>query len=376
MFFTLGFAVFFAVVFILHTLVRRPSLRPKRVVFVLLPYLALTLLVEVAVRVALPQVGETVYPGYPPGLVVPDDALGHAYQPGFSGRFPQSRYSDIPIEINSAACRDIEWPDPASDDRTRILVLGDSITFGSPVRREERFSEVAAAALAARGRRVLMMNCGVNGYNLEQYGILLKRIGESLRPDLVLVGLCLNDAEPMSKADATRIAGARGDVEARRRLELRSRRLDPGRSYAWSFLSRFVKGRLWASERWAPRLMKRYDKRTQEGLRLLYEEGDGRRRLRDGFRLMRDLALTRWNAQVTAVVFPYHTQLKAGDSSLPDMAASVLGATGVPHRNLFADFATRLGETGLYAHRDDCHPGILGHKIAGEAVAELIEPLL
>lgn len=68
----------------------------------------------------------------------------------------------------------------------RIIVLGDSFTFGDEVSDDETYSYYLGQALA--DRQIEVVNLGVHGYGHDQMLILLKELGVSLAPDLVIVG--------------------------------------------------------------------------------------------------------------------------------------------------------------------------------------------
>jgi len=96
-------------------------------------------------------------------------------------------------EISSQGLRDEEYPIPKPENRFRILILGDSVTYGLFVPRERVFSEILEAGFRSRAPRIEVLNAGVNGYTLYNE---LKLYAERLRrfePDLVLVGICMND---------------------------------------------------------------------------------------------------------------------------------------------------------------------------------------
>lgn len=82
----------------------------------------------------------------------------------------------------------------------RICFLGDSSTFGEGVRFEDTYPEVTAKLLgkeeALAGRLVESYNFGVGGYNTTQSLWLFRRMVPAARPDVVVLGYTLSDAEP------------------------------------------------------------------------------------------------------------------------------------------------------------------------------------
>ena len=82
----------------------------------------------------------------------------------------------------------------------RLLVLGDSATFGIGVDLEEtvvKRLETSWRALRP-GARVECLNLGVSGYDAFQEVVFLRRNGLGLRPDAVVVDYNLNDAMDFS----------------------------------------------------------------------------------------------------------------------------------------------------------------------------------
>lgn len=90
---------------------------------------------------------------------------------------------------------DFSPPDP---ETLRIVVLGDSLTFGQGLEREHRYTDVLERELG-RGHRVEVLNLGKRGHQMEDLLQVAKRYLPRLQPDLVLYGHCLNDFLPKGK---------------------------------------------------------------------------------------------------------------------------------------------------------------------------------
>lgn len=82
------------------------------------------------------------------------------------------------------------------EEAYRLVCLGDSFTFGEGVRNEDTYPEVAARLLRKDGRQTDACNLGVGDYNTKQSLDVLNRFGFDLKPDVVVLGYTLNDAEP------------------------------------------------------------------------------------------------------------------------------------------------------------------------------------
>jgi len=135
--------------------------------------------------------------GYPAGLVVPHPQLGYHYQPNYSGHFKGTAYQDIPIAINPQGFRDRDFA-AAAGDGERVAVLGDSVVFGAGVSQHDRFTEcLDAAGRNAEGKGPRILNLGVNAYTLGHYLALAQQDFLGTGPGAVLIGITLNDFEPM-----------------------------------------------------------------------------------------------------------------------------------------------------------------------------------
>ncbi|MCP4650781.1 MAG: SGNH/GDSL hydrolase family protein [PVC group bacterium] len=94
--------------------------------------------------------------------------------------------------INSWGMRDNEPSTPK--DKYRILVLGDSVTFGGKdLNPQQLFTEIAEARLREQGLSVEILNAGVNGYNTRQELIAFKHKFSKLSPNMVIFAFCIND---------------------------------------------------------------------------------------------------------------------------------------------------------------------------------------
>lgn len=103
-------------------------------------------------------------------------------------------------EINSAGFRDREFPEAKPAGVFRIVLLGDSIAWGHGLPLEQSLAKVLEGLLngAAGAPRFEVLNFGVSGYSTQQEVELFRTRAAGYRPDLVIVGYCLNDARESS----------------------------------------------------------------------------------------------------------------------------------------------------------------------------------
>lgn len=105
--------------------------------------------------------------------------------PGYRGRESLLGDYDYPFTINALGLRDREVA--PKDGRLRVLVMGDSQTYGLGVEEGKTFCDLLEAALRRRGRDgVEVVNAGVPGYGTFEARWKLERIAPIVRPDLVL----------------------------------------------------------------------------------------------------------------------------------------------------------------------------------------------
>ena len=94
--------------------------------------------------------------------------------------------------FNSLGLRESSETGPKSGPR--VLCLGDSTTMGLLVRAEDAWPEQLERRLG-----VEVLNAGVSGHNIGQYVANARRLIPLLKPDVVVVGLYMNDAAPWPK---------------------------------------------------------------------------------------------------------------------------------------------------------------------------------
>jgi hypothetical protein len=152
--------------------------------------------------------------------LLPRGALQAFPEVPFSGAMRASANSRLFVEldpasplVNSDGFRDRSYA-VARGDEVRIVVLGDSVTFGRGVALERVYTEVLEDRLNAQdpgGPRYEVLNFGAGGYNTEQEIELYEVKARKYAPDLVLVGFVLNDCYPanwMNRRKSGRAAGA------------------------------------------------------------------------------------------------------------------------------------------------------------------------
>ncbi len=118
----------------------------------------------------------------------PDADQVYSLVPGAQGQ--GEGYS---ISINSAGMRDVERTPVKPKGVRRILIIGDSVTFGVQIEAEDAFPALIEKECEASGLSVEVFNMGVMGYDTGQALAFLKRTGVNFNPDVVVLAHCMND---------------------------------------------------------------------------------------------------------------------------------------------------------------------------------------
>jgi lysophospholipase L1-like esterase len=107
----------------------------------------------------------------------------------------------VPVSINSAGMRDGEYSFEKPPGVYRIMMLGDSTTFGWGVRQEDTAAKFLERKLNGQlppgYNKVEVLNTGVGNYDTVQEVTYYETIGYKYHPDLVVLVFFINDPEPV-----------------------------------------------------------------------------------------------------------------------------------------------------------------------------------
>jgi hypothetical protein len=92
----------------------------------------------------------------------------------------------IQLRHNSLGLRDVEVE---SEPKPTIAFFGDSFVWGYDVEANERFTELLRVTLPEHR----VVNAGVNGYGTDQEYLLLNRLWERIRPNVVVLVFCTDN---------------------------------------------------------------------------------------------------------------------------------------------------------------------------------------
>lgn len=112
-------------------------------------------------------------------------------------RAPVEEFS-VSYRFNDHGCRGPDYVIPKPAEVRRILVLGDSYALGVGVHEEDTVAArlqtlLNADANPAAGVRYEVINCAVSGYSTLQERLLFEILAPVYQPDIVLLGMVMND---------------------------------------------------------------------------------------------------------------------------------------------------------------------------------------
>jgi lysophospholipase L1-like esterase len=125
-----------------------------------------------------------------------DPILHHSLKPSTTMKRVQSEFQKV-YRINSQGLRDEEIRVPKPPHVFRILMLGDSFTFGVGVELHDTFTKQLEALLNQPGSqgRYEVINGGCSSYSPILEYLFLVRKGLALAPDLVILNYDLSDVQ-------------------------------------------------------------------------------------------------------------------------------------------------------------------------------------
>jgi len=124
--------------------------------------------------------------------------LGWCLREGWAG---EQSWTGGYSSINAQGLRDDRPAGPKAPGEKRLLVLGDSVTFGATVRTDEAYPRVLEGELARAGRPWRVLNAGVTSYDAAQEADWLELFGWQLEPDVVAIAFCRNDVYPSDRGN-------------------------------------------------------------------------------------------------------------------------------------------------------------------------------
>ena len=128
-------------------------------------------------------------------VVSDNPTIGHEHGPN-----RDAQLMGVDLATNSKGLRDREFSLERTPGVKRILMVGDSLTLGWGVAAADTFSKRLERMFAADGRQVEVINTGVGNWNTVQEVQYFLAKGAAYKPDIVVLGFFVNDAEPLPRA--------------------------------------------------------------------------------------------------------------------------------------------------------------------------------
>ena len=238
----------------------------------------------------------------------------------------------------------------------RLLVVGDSYTFGHGVRQEDAFPHRLVQQLEPRG--VTVVSYSRPGWNTRDELRALKKHLDAAVPDVLVLGYCLNDAEPYP---TMRMMEQRPDLhpwQPKRPLETWL----ASRSHLFASVTRAVD-----TMRRRPLLRDYY--------RNLYRDSDNLTAWRRSLERIARLARQR-RLPAVLVIFPIFDSDLDSDYAYRSLHATVAAIgeeVGFQVLDLLPTYAARPGREMALVPFSDPHPSAQAHAIAAREIARFLE---
>lgn len=300
-------------------------------------------------------------------VVTDDPELTYVHRPGM-----ETRVGGVPVRLNALGLRGPEASRAPAPGVHRVLVLGDSATFGEGLPIEETFPALVERELAARAPgRYEVLNGGVRGYNTAAELAFLRRHGLQLAPRTVIVGFNLNDVDP------TPVMGSLGILTLDPAARVATRSL-ANRSEFYLLLRWLVLAgaRAWGGGEPAPGFVvgpgerfSRFD-RYLAGLRKRHYTQPGDDRWPTVVHALRgfDETARAHGLRLLVAILPDGDQMGVPDPDLRPQA-KLLALCGELHLeclDLYPRFAAAAGEL----HLDTMHPNAAGNRVIARTLAD------
>ncbi|MCW7071387.1 MAG: SGNH/GDSL hydrolase family protein [Methanophagales archaeon] len=124
-----------------------------------------------------------------PSFTQSDETLGWVNKPSVNVTIATQEFQ-VPVKINSKGLRDREYEYKKPEGINRIVVLGDSFTWGCGVEEKKIFTEVLEDNLLEKFQ---VINMGVIGYSNAQELLTLMNEGIKYNPNIVIVAFCIQN---------------------------------------------------------------------------------------------------------------------------------------------------------------------------------------
>lgn len=311
-------------------------------------------------------------------LVIPPmpDTYGHIHKPSENRKLvyeliPNSKgvVQGAKVKINSCGLRDYEYPLQKTHDVYRIIVIGDSWTFGTGVELEDIYVKKLEKLLNTSGSPVHyeVINCGVGGFNtVREVEFIKEKNLLELCPDLVIIGYNIHN---MEIGHQYRGAKQKSDYKVQQKYNYEGPKT--------TFLPYDVLSKLKNSSV----LLQTITYRNEALLKILkirnYEplysdSSEGWNAAKVALGELSDMARSR-EVKVLLAMFPVLSNL---DDSYPfsgihKIVGQFADSLGILFFDLFTNFKSHNARD-LWLHPQDRHPNVTGHIIVANGIYQYL----
>jgi len=300
--------------------------------------------------------------------------FGWELVPGASGigKFGES------YKINSVGFRNTENALKKTPGTYRIMVIGDSFTFGQSVNLEEAYPKQLERILKLENISCEVINCGTIGYNMWQYFEVLKRKVLLYSPDVVVLGLFLNDiSESIAPNKKSKTWKGSNPFERKRMSGLMSQfslsHLLSNLNYLLESKYRYRRG--YAYLQGIEKRQKIFTGPKGKWYRIGYGKLE-KEKYTEFRETLEKFILTSRSAgtQVIGLMIPDAGQLHDPDKqAINRFFAHTHLEFGVPFIDVTPRFEMEKDPESLYLFPIDAHTSMKGHRLIAEAIAECIQ---
>jgi hypothetical protein len=130
----------------------------------------------------------------------PDDRYGYKLVPGQTTRLRWLSY-DYTVQASELGFPAPNYPGPKPAGTLRILVTGDAYESAEGIDTPDSWPRLLERQLRSRGVPAEVLNLSVTGWGPNQYARVVEDFAPIFQPDLVLVGLFVNDFKDAQTSD-------------------------------------------------------------------------------------------------------------------------------------------------------------------------------
>jgi lysophospholipase L1-like esterase len=264
----------------------------------------------------------------------------------------KARLMGVDIATNSLGMRSRHEPAALDANTSRVLMLGNSVTFGWGVPDKGVFTDVAEETLnaSANAPRTAILNAGIGNVNTRQELVLMNHLLDTVKPQIIVLHYFVDDAEVM----------------------------EPGKQH-WLLRKSHLAAMAYIRYRQAAFAMK-----PQTGslgnyyLDLYKPDSAGWRDVQSAVEEMHKICAKK-NIKFGILLQPDLHNLKSDSPQAQALkvAENLFRSQGIPCHGTSEAMAAAAGGDGnkLWVAQDDAHPNSLGHKAMGAELASFLTSL-